>query len=255
MKRLTGILTAIVLVALAPSAAAAASWEGFYVGGFAGPSQTQGHATTTTVFSPTGYFATTSVPAIATAGNQSTDGTGYNLGILAGYNWQFDENWVVGLEVDYGVNDTTSSASGGNIYPCCTTTQFGIQSNVRTTWLFTARPRLGYVWDDWMAYVTGGLAVTDEKASFVFTDTFATAHESGIFKDTKTSWTIGGGIERNFNGISVRLEDLYADFGSVGGTSTNLTAFTPPIAFPTNVFTHRASLTENMVRFVVTVHI
>ncbi|MBL6852190.1 MAG: porin family protein [Alphaproteobacteria bacterium] len=255
MKALAGLLTAVVLTAGASSAATAASWEGFYVGGFAGPGQARGHATTTTVFSPTGYFAASSVPAIATAGSHSTDGTGYNAGVLAGYNWQFDENWVGGLEVDYGINDVTALGGGGAIYPCCTSTQFDIQTKVRTSWLFTARPRLGYAWSNWLAYVTGGLALTDEKASFVFNDTFATAHETGIFKKTSTSWTIGGGIERHFDGISVRLEDLYADFGSVGGTSANLTAFSPPIAFPTNVFTHRASLTENMVRFVITVDI
>jgi outer membrane immunogenic protein len=46
----------------------------------------------------------------------------------------------------------------------------------------------------------------------------------------------------------VKAEYLHVDFGSIPTTSTNLTAFTPPIAFPTNVFTHSVHLTDDIVR-------
>jgi outer membrane immunogenic protein len=39
------------------------------------------------------------------------------------------------------------------------------------------------------------------------------------------------------------------NFGSVSVTSANLTAFTPPVAFPTNVFTHSVDLRAAIVRF------
>ena len=236
--------------------ASATDWEGPYVGVYAGPNHQQGHATTTTVFSPVGYFAASSVPAIAASGAQKVDTSGENIGVLAGYNFAFDENWVLGIEADFGINHDTSDTFGGNAYPCCSPTAFTVESKVQTNWLFTARPRVGYVWDNWMAYATGGLAMTNEKASFLFTDTFATAHESGVFTNTKVAWTVGGGIETMLSSdVTARIEYLYADFGGAGGTSTNLTAFSPAIAFPVNTFTHHASLTEHMVRFGLTLHV
>jgi outer membrane immunogenic protein len=259
MRTRIATLAAVTLLAglsLSSAALAASDRSGLYIGAYAGPNLEQGHATTTTVFSPTCYFNTTSVPAIGTAGSQGINTTGIGVGAMIGYNWQIDENWLVGVEADFGVNDVNDTETAGNIYPCCSPTAFTVTSKVRTNWLFTARPRLGYAWDDWMAYVTAGLAMTDEKANFLFTDTFATAHESATFSDTKASWTVGGGIEKQLSSEwTARLEYLYADFGSVGGTSTNLTAFSPPIGFPTNVFTHRASLSEHMIRLAFTYHL
>jgi outer membrane immunogenic protein len=46
----------------------------------------------------------------------------------------------------------------------------------------------------------------------------------------------------------VKGELLHNDFGSLSNTSTNLTAFTPRISFPTNIFTHTANLTANIYR-------
>ena len=47
-----------------------------------------------------------------------------------------------------------------------------------------------------------------------------------------------GGEYALMNGWSVKAEYLYVDLGRVSTTSANLTAFTPPSAFPANVFTH-----------------
>jgi opacity protein-like surface antigen len=61
----------------APVAAPIYSWTGFYVGLNAGGAWNESNATTTTVFSPVGYFAASSVPAIATAGNQNINRSGF----------------------------------------------------------------------------------------------------------------------------------------------------------------------------------
>jgi outer membrane immunogenic protein len=236
------------------SAASANETEGFYVGAYAGPSFQQGHTSTTTVFSGTGYFTGSSIPAIAAAaGSQPFSANGINVGALAGYTWAIDDNWFAGLEVDFGVNNSDTGTTAANaVYPCCAPTNFSVSSKVTTNWLFTARPRVGYAWDEWAAYITGGLAMTDKKSSFLFTDTFASAHESAVFSDTDASWTAGAGVEDKLSSEwTWRLEYLYAEFGGGGGTSTNLTA-PSSTAWPTNVFTHRAPLNEHMARFVLT---
>jgi outer membrane immunogenic protein len=138
------------------------------------------------------------------------------------------------------------------LYPCCAPTNFTIKQTVKTSYLFTARPRIGIASGPVMVYGTGGVAMTNFDYSENFIDTFATAHESASTSSKLTGWTGGGGVEFKVGGgghWSIKAEYLFADFGSgVKTTSTNLTAFTPPSAFPSNIFTHQADLTQNLFR-------
>ena len=54
----------------APAYSPAYNWTGWYIGLNAGGAWGRFNAATTTIFSPTGYFAQSSVPAIAAAGAQ-----------------------------------------------------------------------------------------------------------------------------------------------------------------------------------------
>lgn len=238
-----------VLLALSGVGLAQADFKGFYVGGYLGGSHGDSDAQTTTVFSPTGYFASSSVPAIATAGAQNLSANGFSGGGQVGFNFQH-KNFVVGFETDFGSMDLSASKSTTATYPCCAPTNFTVTQTVETSWLFTLRPRIGFVAGPALFYGTGGLAMTDVNYTALFTDTFATAHESGGKDNNQVGWTGGGGVEVKVGAHwSVKGEYLYADFGSLSNTSTNLTAFTPPIAFPTNVFTHTADLRAHNYRF------
>jgi hypothetical protein len=53
---------------------------------------------------------------------------------------------------------------------------------------------------------------------------------------------------KDVHGWTVKAEYLYIDFGTVSVGSTNLTTFTPPITFPTNVFTHSVDLKASIAR-------
>jgi outer membrane immunogenic protein len=234
---------------VAPMVAPAFSWTGFYVGANAGGAWGHSDTHTSTIFSPTGYFATTSPPAINGVGAQSVHTSGFTGGGQAGYNWQFGAT-VFGLEADFDYLGLKGSTSGSALYPCCAPTNFTVTSSVKADWLFTFRPRLGFAADHWLLYVTGGLAVSQVKANFNFTDTFATAAESAAVSSTKAGWTAGVGAEYALAGPwSVKVEYLHVDLGSVSVNSTNLTAFTPPIAFPTNIYSHSANLRSDIVRF------
>lgn len=233
------------------SAKATDEFKGFYVGGYAGGAKGNSNAFTSTVFSPTGYFAQSSIPAIAAAGNQPLSPRGFNGGGQVGYNLQHG-HWVVGVEAEFGSMRVSDDFVSTALYPCCAPTNFSIKQTVKTSYLFTARPRIGIASGPVMVYGTGGIAMTNFDYSENFIDTFATAHESASTSSKLTGWTGGGGVEFKVGGgghWSVKAEYLFADFGSgVKTTSTNLTAFTPPIAFPTNIFTHQADLTQNLFR-------
>jgi len=78
----------------------------------------------------------------------------------------------------------------------------------RNFYLATLRGRLGYAWDHWLAYVTGGAAFGDIQVS---------TPAGGSQFDERVGWTAGGGVEYAFPGTrwSTKIEYLYTDLGSM----------------------------------------
>ncbi len=241
-------MSAAILSAFAPvGPVQAQDFNGFYAGANAGIAIGKSSARTTTVFSPTGYFASTSPGAIAAAGDQTLKSTRFTGGVQGGFNASF-RKWLFGLESDIGYMHLKDSASKSGTYPCCAPTGFTVAQSINTDWLFTLRPRVGYTLDSVLLYGTGGLAVTKLTFHSTFSDTFATAAESLRFARTVAGWSYGGGVEvKAGKRWSLRGEFLRLDF-SKSEDSSNLTAFTPPISFPTNVFTHTFDLKANLIR-------
>ncbi len=220
-------------------------WTGPYFGLNAGGARGDSEVSTTTVFSAVGdvNITASSVSAIAAAGARTINPTGFTGGGQLGYNWQFGSIIVLGLEADLEYFGLKGSST-------VTTATFTISQSVKTDWLATLRPRAGFlILPGTLFYVTGGIAFTNLQGNFAFSDIF-TATESATFTSTKLGWTIGGGIEWAIWGSwSAKAEYLFASFPAATVTSTNLTAATPPGAFPSNVFTHSADLDVNVVRF------
>src|SRR5207247_970856 len=102
---------------------------------------------------------------------------------------------------------------------------FTIAQSIKTTWLFTARPRVGVRVGSLLLFGTGGLAVTKIDYDSVFTDNFGSAHESGSVSEKSTGWTGGGGVEYAFGDRwSLAAQYLHAAFRHASTTSTNLQA-------------------------------
>ena len=149
-------------------------------------------------------------------GQSSWDRTGnFNLsggviGGTAGFNWQTGQV-VLGIEGDIdwsGVTGTTATLCPAG----CVT---------RNDWLGTARGRVGYAFDRFLPYVTGGLAVGDVKGAI-------TSPPVTILSGTnaQAGWALGAGIEYAFTpSLSAKAEYLYVDLGSstpVPGDSVEL---------------------------------
>jgi len=249
MRKFWGGVCVIVFALCAAMPAHAGDYKGFYIGANVGGVNGGSNAHTSTVFSPTGYFATTSVPAIAATGVQNLSPSGFAGGGQAGFNLQHGP-FVLGFEADFGGMNMSAKKSGTTTYPCCAPTAFTITQFAGTSWLFTLRPRIGFTGGPVLIYGTGGYAVSNVEYTAVFTDTFATAHESARKENSQNGWAAGVGAEfKTGKHLSLKGEYLRVDLGDIKITSTNLTAFTPPIAFPTNVFTHTTNLTGNLYRF------
>jgi outer membrane immunogenic protein len=220
-------------------------WTGFYVGGNGGYSF--GRASTT---------ITTTTGIAPFSGSQNVNG-GLGGGQI-GYNWQFNHNWVLGIEADIqGTGQSGSdplptvlTAGGPAILALPTTTTIGSISE-KLPWFGTVRGRLGYEpADRLLIYGTGGLAYgeVDTSTSVTATTAFAgapplaVATASANARNVQVGWTVGGGLEYAFAPRwSVKVEYLYVDLGSF----TNTFAGTGP-AFPT--LTASTHFTDNIVR-------
>ncbi len=126
------------------------------------------------------------------------------------YQWGF---WVWGVEVD-----GSWSAAGGQANPTAVAIAAGANPlrvfSTNERWLTTARGRLGYAWDKWLWYVTGGVAWTGLDVN---NDAIAVAANANRVPDrvNRSGWVVGFGTEYHVShGWSVKSEVLYADFGT-----------------------------------------
>lgn len=142
------------------------------------------------MYSPAPAFSWTGPYVGITGGYGWGSSSGWKGGAYAGYNFQVDPNWVIGLEGD--VLGSSQSTNG---------------------WDSSVRGRLGYAYDRYLFYGTGGVAFGDIK-------------NNGASK-TRTGWTVGAGIEAALSShVTGRVEFRYTDLGSttVGGTPVSQTS-------------------------------
>jgi outer membrane immunogenic protein len=164
----------------APIYVAGFSWSGFYVG-------ING-----------GYGFGKSNWSNALGSTSDFDVKGGLVGGTLGYNLQTG-SWVWGLEGDIDASwmkgSVTSAAIGCG----------GAGCETRNRWLGTARGRIGYAWDRFLPYLTGGAAFGDIKA---------TNPAGASSTKTKLGYVLGAGVEYAFLGAwSAKIEYNYVDLG------------------------------------------
>jgi outer membrane immunogenic protein len=173
MKRLALALTAVAAltgqasaadmpVKAAPPVVAPISWTGVYVGingggaGMSDPSMSYVDG------------AINAITPIYVTGSSSASGIG---GFHGGFNYQMPNRWLFGIEGDWDWTNLKSSAAPGII---CSNL-FGMRAQcggvsiltdhaflqTQVNWLASVRGRLGYAWNQWMFYGTGGVAFAD----------------------------------------------------------------------------------------------
>ena len=194
----TGLAAAADMPARTPYAKAPAmiayDWSGFYLGGYWGTSIGQSRAST---------------PGNVFTGTVDISQKGWTAGGTVGVNWQFNPNWLIGVEGDLGFLDSKRSFTDWN--------DSAVTAGVKTSWYGTARARLGYVTGPSLLYVTGGAAFVRLEDTFGGCVPAVCAQGSAPISvtSTKTGWTAGGGIETKLSrNWSQKTEYLYVDAGS-----------------------------------------
>lgn len=120
--------------------------------------------------------------------------SGAMVGGTLGYNFQTGPV-VFGIETDLDWSNVKGDGACG-----------GLTCETKNTWLGTARGRIGYAFDRFLPYVTGGLAYGGVKNS---------VSGNGESTSTKAGYTLGGGLEAAVSGPwTAKVEYLYTDLGS-----------------------------------------
>jgi len=161
------------------------SWTGFYVGANAGWGWADNSLSYTT-------------PGWGTFDYNVGNANGFVGGGQIGYNYQFANNVVIGLEGDYQWSDI-GSANALLLGPIN-----GALVSQKVDSFGTIRARLGYAMDRFLPYITGGAAYANLK----YNDPWGFD-----FGNNKWGWAAGAGVEYAItNNITVKGEYLYAGF-------------------------------------------
>ncbi|WP_457797140.1 outer membrane protein [Methylocystis sp. S23] len=215
-------------------------WTGFYVGLNAGGTWANSNTISTGVgnlqfCSPAqgcggGFEVAAASAAGATGVIAANNGGGFIGGGQIGYNYQFYNSLLVGIEADIqGVASSGSAVSYATIAPVPGFAANSVSSVASVSrsidYIGTVRGRLGWLaTPTLLIYGTGGLAyggVNSNTGIFQGLNGpsagIATAWASaGAFSDTRVGWTAGGGVEWMFwPNWSAKVEYLYYDLGNV----------------------------------------
>jgi outer membrane immunogenic protein len=185
------------------------SWTGCYVGAHGGWGWGRHEIKQATTFCSAGTFAT--------AGTIDTSGAIF--GGQLGCDYQFAGNFVIGLRGTFA----GATLNGDAIADPASVFLNGGSTNtanirVRTQWLASITGRLGF--SGWvprtLLYIQGGGAWVREKWDLLDIDTAFGTHDGPFsISQTRTGWTIGGGVEYAIApNWSLFAEFNHYDFGS-----------------------------------------
>ncbi len=224
--------------------AAETSWTGFYVGGNLGYASSESDSDLTSLG---GLWSTESQDTrdfITSNASANQDPGGVSFGFQAGYDHQFDNQFVLGFEVDYNRLNIDENRQTPFLTFVGGPAAFAFSNKVELKHTFSLRPKLGYALKNTLYYATAGIAWTSAEFS---SDIRSEFNYSKVGKSSKTltSAVWGIGIEHQFfDNISAKLEYL-----KINGDDTNYTTvYRAGSAFPGYSETYNADFDYDVVR-------
>ncbi len=202
------------------------NWTGFYVGGNGGGGwgHQDSNGTDTTSLGVSAF-------------SHSVTSSGGLAGGQIGYNYEFPNQWVIGIEADADWANIAGSAGGCATYtsspfPLLVGTTTGCATDSGTLNDFgTVRGRLGYAWNNVLLYGTGGWAWGNSSATHTTTCVGPLCPGTGIpftgggasASNSLSGWTAGAGVEWGFlPNWTLRLEYLHLEFDNVATSYTTV---------------------------------
>lgn len=181
----------------APPAFLVFNWSGFYIGANVGWGYTSAESAET--------IPDTTDPITPVSLNYDQTASSVTGGAQVGWQRQWG-TWVFGIEGAYTALSFDTNALSPLI---ATVSAVPLSRSVEVSNIFTLTGRLGYAYEQWLAYAKGGWASADISASYDFggTVTSTSGRENG--------WTAGVGIDYAIHpNLFVGVEYNYLSFRS-----------------------------------------
>lgn len=193
----------------APAPVMAPSWTGFYI--FGGGGGGIWKANTSVVTTNTGVC-------LLCGFNQTQGGDGW-LGIVgAGYDWQVNQSWVVGILADGQWGSLKGTIQDQGPFSA---------GRINNDYSYAAGARVGYlVAPNVLSYVNGGYS----NSHWTGTTLFSTISGGPIGSTNgfnRSGWFVGGGVENNLNifGITAPGWFMKTEYRSAFYDTKNITEF------------------------------
>lgn len=157
-------------------------------------------------------------------------------GVQVGADYQFNTNWVLGVEGQYSWTDRKTTAV--DFLPG------GFTISDRNSNLGSVTGRLGYAWGPALLYAKGGVAFREGNHVNVY-DTFTGAPVAFTSSRDSVGWTVGGGLEYLFTqNWSGKIEYQYYNFGNTDVTIPVAPATLAPaaVSYRADVHTIKAGI-------------
>jgi outer membrane immunogenic protein len=163
------------------------NWSGFYIGGNVGGKWADHDGDIFldqfVGFTPLGVFGN---------GGNGSEGAFVGGGQI-GFNWQAG-SWVFGVEGDFqGTSLERTFVCCGPLAPAFFVP--GDVISVQNDWQASIRGRIGYAWDRFMVYATGGVAFANIEATVALQPVGVVPGLFASASETLIGGTVGGGIE------------------------------------------------------------
>jgi outer membrane immunogenic protein len=186
------------------------SWTGFYVGGNLGYAEAESKSRVTLGGDWSNQLPSPALQNYVINNSQDTQSPNdANFGFQAGYDYQLSNKFVIGLEVDYNkLNLEETRQTPFILSPIAFATSFAFTNKVEVRNSYSLRPKIGYAFDNTLAYVTAGVSWTSAEFS---SELLGTNGYSKAGKNSKTlaSAIWGIGVEHKFlENVSAKLEYL-----------------------------------------------
>lgn len=253
--------TAAILTAASAPALAAESWTGFYIGAEAGATWSDADMAPTDPAVVLGQVSNVVAPGrgvVVVPGRSdprpaiSASDDGFNGGVFAGYDFQFDGGFVLGIEGAIGTGGMEASGSYAFTVPATVLTAASTVTLTRafeSDWTASINLKAGFVTGDALIYATGGVAFSEGTLSAI--DSFPItagpgATSGGITTDigpivgypstsgsaraskSLTGWTAGAGVDYALGGgLTIGLVYRHTEFSDTEfATAISTTAAT-----------------------------
>lgn len=208
------------------------TWTGFYIGfnyGYAWKGDASISTAATPLFDTNAPAIWAAASALGASGSANSRLNGFFGGAQAGFNWQFANALVAGLEADIQAGGVSGGGWFGSVTPAAlpgSVASTSVSLHRTLEHFGTLRGRIGYaVKPGTLAYVTGGLAFGGVATKVSINQSLgpslmAAATPKADHFEERVGWALGAGAEMAISpNLSAKLEYLYYDLGVSNTTS------------------------------------